>query len=524
MRRDDKKNQNKQQQQNRIKKINAESSIYSSSDAYKIFTLIHLSKIPVNLDLSLPYNFILNHTENLSHHEISYMARCSDLLLLTVSSVEVDHNLISLIKRFMPTALIVFERKHKNIAKSVSKLFGDVKICEAGMLNFQLKNIITKNTHLCENRPFMVAKEVSIDGEHAYVQGFMKTGLRSNKIIINGLHEGVIEEVWINEELISGKDLNVEEDNSLLKPEEPAEKQVEDNENEEKEGNENEEVSLEECDLDDENISEDNELYGSEEEIDSEHDLITKYAEYRGIRNLATCTFRDQKKPAYYENIIFMKNIKYAQNLIKSKKSVIPANKFIKLKIKICTPICEKIFVLFNLFEFETRNTVYNYDFSSSEPLNKNVTVDNGYRIYNTSTILTRNLNNNVFKEEPTLDHGIVSFVGPFSFFHSMAFILEGNSVIKLQNGNSEDRVFFDCVVLRGKPVKIFKRYVVIKGMFFNKEQVEYFGNLKLEGKKGNEGFIKKALGTKGLFKAYFTQPIKHGEYITLSLYKRIFL
>lgn len=184
---------------------------------------------------------------------------------------------------------------------------------------------------------------------------------------------------------------------------------------------------------------------------------------------------------------------------------------------------------MFNLLEYETRRTLYNYDFSSNDPLASNVLVDNGYRIYSATTAITRNINNKVFKHEPSLLCGVVSFIAPINLYGPSAYILQGNDIntvntVKLLNGKSASRVLFDCVELSGKPIKVYKSYVVVRGMFFNSEQVEYFRNVKLESKNGISGHIIRPLGTKGLFKAYFSQHVKHGDSIKMYLYKRIFL
>lgn len=520
MKKYDKINRNKQQQQNRARKIESQTAIYSRPDTYKIFTTIHLCSAPVAFEFSLPYNYILHGTDGLSPLEVSYLSRCSDLLLLTVSSHEINQELMSLVKRYMPTAIIVYDRRNKGVARSVAKLFGDIRICEVSMLGGFLAKFQTANTNLCSTRPFMVAREAVADGEYLYLEGFMKNGLRSDKIIINGVYEGIIEEVAYGDEVVCGADLNVEEDERLLVRE-----KAEDVEPEEADGDygESDEAddSCRESEEDYDEVDLDEPL---DEAMDPEYDLIERYKEYRGIMNLATCTFKDQERPEYYKDIIFIKNIKYAQNILKTKRSAIPPNTFLRLKVRVFQAISQKLVILFNLYEFETRNTIFNYEFVCRDSIGKDVTIDNGYRIFNTRTILTRNLKNNVFQEESTLDHGIVSFIGPFSFYSTTAYIVNGDSAVKLLNGESKDRIFFDCVELKGRPIKIFKRYCVIRGMFYSKEQVDYFSNLRVEAKNGNKGFIKRALGTKGLFKAYFSHPIKHDETITMSLYKRVFL
>ena len=523
MRRDVQKNRNKQKIELKNKKTKEKESLYSSNEAYMNVTSISLNKIPIELDLKLPYNFILRDATELSNHEITYLCRASDLLILVITSTYVDADLISLIKRAMPTVVIVHEKKLKNVAKAISKTFGSTKVCDFSMLNMVLQKIDTVNTNIAVNRPFMIPRTVSFENEYAIVEGFMKNPLKSDKVIINGIHEGIIEELIVDGNRIAGSSLNLEENEDLLS------KLFE-----EDQVNESNESEAECQDLSDrDSLSENEEIYDYENETNElslapEIDLISKYSEYRGIRNLATCTFSGQKNPDHYKDIVFMKNTKYALSQVNSKENLIPKNSQVLLKIKLFEPIQEQIFVLFNLFCYETRKTIHNFDFSSLTPLSEAITVDNGFRIFNTKIFVTRNLNNNVFKVESSLSDGVVSFIGPFNFFDTTAFLLPDGldtlRAIRLLNGRSQDRIFFESVTLKGKPIKICKSYVVVKGMFYNKEQVEYFRNIQVASKNDISGFIKKPLGTKGLFKAYFSQQVKHGEYITMTLYKRTYL
>ncbi|KAI5148878.1 pre-rRNA-processing protein TSR1 [Enteropsectra breve] len=506
-----KKNRTKQKLQKRAERINKETSVYTKTEAYRVFTTIALSQRTLELELQLPYNYVMYNSAGMTATELSYIARCSDLLILTVTDANIESSLVSLICRFMPTVVIVYERKHKNIARTVSKLFGDARICDVTMLNQYLANFEMQNTMLCRNRPFMVAQEASYENGQLILTGFMKAGLRSNKVIINGAHEGIVSEVAFGDTVISGEELNVPVDERQLI--------VKDNEVSEEDETE-QPLEYEE----EESMADEESFVNEEEEIDPEYDLIENYKEYRGIKNLAKCTFKGQAEPEYYKDLIFMKNMSYVQNTLANIKSPVPKNSYVTLKINVNGPITDKFFVLFSLFEYEANTTIMNYEFSAAKPLNKEVVVDNGYRIFKTRNITSRNLNNNVFEEEPSLERGIISFTAPFSFYSTVAYVLEEDCAVKLQNGYSKDRLFFEKVELKGKPIKICKKHIVVKGMFFSKEQVEHFGNIRLEAKGCNSGYIIRSLGTKGHFKAYFASPVKHGDIIVMPLYKRIFL
>ncbi len=569
-------NRNKQKQQNRKMNISKENEIYKEKDHNKIFTVVQLTSGEIDMKIDLPYNFVTYYGAGMSQIELSYLIRCSDLLILTVGAGDIDNDLIGVIKRYMPSTIIVYARKFKGIANGIAKVFGGIKICESLMVSHLLKNFETMNTQLCKKRPFMVGNEFWFEEGYVYVRGFMKQGLRSNKVVINGVHEGTVETVSYNGIVIDGEQLNGHEDERLIKVFEIDQTdnfdinlrkddnfdinlRKDDNlktmtiEQKYDMMNKGEEYDLIDNDKYDSDGEEEYDLIDGEEEydlIDGEEeydlidndkydlidndkfttqktdfpDLIEKYKDFRGILDPSTCDFSNQEKPEYYKEMIFVKNDKFAQNLLALGKSIIPPNTVVELKIKIEKKIDCMFIVLFGLLQFEEKQTVWNFEFTNDAPLPKELLIDNGYRIYRAATMLTSNLAHNLFQEDPTLNHGIVSFIGPFSYFSTQAYAINENTIVKLYNGDAKDRIFFECIELTGRPIKIYKRYCVVRGMFYTKEQVEYFNNIRIQTKSGDRGFIKKPLGTKGLFKAYFTRPVKHNETIKMSLYRRIFL
>ncbi|ELA41607.1 uncharacterized protein VICG_01355 [Vittaforma corneae ATCC 50505] len=533
MRRDVQKNKNKQKQELKNKKIDTQKSIYSSEGAYMNITTINLNRNRTEIDIKLPFNFIVRDATELSNRYVTYLCRVSDLLILTITGMEIDYDLINIIKRLMPTVVIVHDKKLKSLARAISKSFGSPKTCDFSMLNMALWNIQCQNTTIASERPFMVPADTKYCDGLLIVEGFMKNSLRSDRVVINGEYRGIVEEVTMDGESIEGRLLNVECDESAFKS---LYEDCSDNSTAGIQHVDDGDPCIEEVDLESQNDEDYDVEYGEfydEQPIDPELDLINKYSKYKGIRSLSVGSFvdRPEEMPEHYKDIVFLRNIKHVLGQIKNRECIIPKNKSVVLKIRLSLPSNEvfdpSLVVLFNLFEYEGRCTILNYEFSSQEPLPEEIVVDNGFEIFRAKCIVTRNLNSNAFKQESSLVSGIVSFVGPLALFSPNAFVVSdfnSSKAVKLFNGYSQNRLFFDCVELKGKPVKICKRYIVVKGMFYTKEQVEYFRNIQLEARRGIRGFVKKSLGTKGAFKAYFAQPVKYGEEITMSLYKRIFL
>jgi len=543
------KNKNKQKQQLKSKKIKDQWEVYSSSGASINIAHINLSRRPFDVStIKLPVKYKLTDLTGANTLEMLFICRASDLLILTVTDVDVDSSLVSTIKLCMPATVIAYDKKLKNVANRLAKDFGAPKTCEVGMLNMILKTVELHCPASATERPYMLADGFDQNSGILTVGGFMKDSLKSDRVVINGSYIGTIIEVAVDQEVIPGCDLNTpsEPDELVFPYANVKSRDIESDRMEfdgEVEMNETSNTDRMEFEVEvNETSNTDRMEFESEEEVEyevedttePEVDLISKYAEYKGVRNLATCTFpnRAEDIPDYYKEICFFKNQKQSFNRIKNRKSVIPKNRNVVLKIQLpdgvpvlspSTPL-----VLYNLFENEGRSTIMNYEFTSTEPLPEVLCVYNGVGLHEARCITTRNLTCGAFKGDPELTTGVVSFIAPLLHGSSAtAHVLLGgqdSSIVRLYNGTSEDRVFFDGVELTGWPVKVSKRSVTVKGMFYNKEQVEYFSSVRLEGRRGISGFIKKALGTKGVFKAYFAQQVKYGESILMKLYKRRYL
>jgi pre-rRNA-processing protein TSR1 len=85
------------------------------------------------------------------------------------------------------------------------------------------------------------------------------------------------------------------------------------------------------------------------------------------------------------------------------------------------------------------------------------------------------------------------------------------------------DRMTIKKVVLTGHPFKIHKKSAVIRYMFFDRADIQWFKPVELHTKYGRRGHIKEPLGTHGHMKCVFDGQLKAQDTVCMNLYKRVF-
>jgi len=123
----------------------------------------------------------------------------------------------------------------------------------------------------------------------------------------------------------------------------------------------------------------------------------------------------------------------------------------------------------------------------------------------------------------------VASVYGPVSFMPCpvLVFRQEGDIRKLVATGTlgsvDPDRIMLKRVILTGYPMRIKKKFAVVKHMFYQANDVRWFRPAELATKHGLRGNIRESLGNKGLFKAIFSGPIKQNDTVMLVLYKRVY-
>lgn len=156
-----------------------------------------------------------------------------------------------------------------------------------------------------------------------------------------------------------------------------------------------------------------------------------------------------------------------------------------------------------------------------------------GYRRFIVNPIYSQHTNGDKHKYERFFRPGmtvVATFFAPIQFPPAPVVCFRENpdtSLAMVACGSivscSPDRVVLKRAVLSGHPFKIHRKSAVIRYMFFNPEDIEYFKPCKLRTKLGRLGHIKESLGTHGHMKCIFDSQLKSHDTVLLYLYKRVF-
>jgi len=197
-------------------------------------------------------------------------------------------------------------------------------------------------------------------------------------------------------------------------------------------------------------------------------------------------------------------------------------------------------FTLFSLFQFEQKMSVLNFAIKKiveTEPIksrdkHSKLVFHVGFRRFTASPVFSQHTSGNKHKMErymPSSGVFVATCFAPVTFPPANVLVFrqgreqEGPICMGTLLSNDASRVIVKRTVLSGHPFKVNKKSCVVRYMFFNPEDIEYFKQVELRTKHGRRGNIKYPVGTHGLMKCYFNNSMSNQDTVLMSLYKRVF-
>ncbi|KAL7677898.1 hypothetical protein ACOME3_004128 [Neoechinorhynchus agilis] len=251
--------------------------------------------------------------------------------------------------------------------------------------------------------------------------------------------------------------------------------------------------------------------------------------------------------PLYSDYIFQLDNYRHGVNhfrneALRKANEGIPAGIQVRLYLtKIGTPfghISVESPCVISLFPHEEKLGVCNYLLSRNSRDDNEVIESgdpllfySGFRKFETRPIFSESSTyGTVHRHVKFLGNGatvVASAVAPITFgpCPTLVFSVRTGNLVASGNLMNVDagRVVVEHIVVSGRPRRINQTRAVVKGMFYNPEDVLHFKQYPLKTKFGRTGEILDCLGTQGLMKCKFNKPLKSNDVVRMHLYRRIF-
>lgn len=287
------------------------------------------------------------------------------------------------------------------------------------------------------------------------------------------------------------------------------------------------------------------------DEVEVTPDILARerFARYRGLASFRTSLWnKHEELPIDYQRIVHVGDTKKLKNRIMKTEltNSVLVGQYYTVHIKGVPKAYFDAYhpssplVVFGLLPFEQRMSVLHFvvrqDSSFTETLKSKseLIFQVGFRRFSASAIFSTHKPGDkqlMLRYFPQDDIAVMSVFGPVTFGPCPVVVFKedsfGSDLQVVAKGSllsvHPDRLIIKRVILRGHQFKMGKRKGVVRFMFFNREDIEYFKKVELRTKLNRRGRILEPLGTHGHMKCFFNGHPKSQDIVFMHLYKRVY-
>ncbi|OQV20124.1 Pre-rRNA-processing protein TSR1-like protein [Hypsibius exemplaris] len=289
----------------------------------------------------------------------------------------------------------------------------------------------------------------------------------------------------------------------------------------------------------------DDRLFPDEVDTPVDQPARVRFFKYRGMDDFRSASWEaDENLPKDYSKICQFSNMKLSKKaaLDVADKTVVPSFNAVSVVLRNvpkAVTASKMPLILYGLLPHEHQMTVVNLaikrvtSFTETVRQNEELIFQVGFRRFKAKALLSELSAGKLHKclrFMPAEGHFAVSLYAPIIFPPAPVLMYKETSpgsLVLIGTGTvlslDPSRVVLKRTVLSGHPYKINVRSAVIRFMFFNTEDVNWFRKIRLSTKHGRIGEIKEPLGTHGHMKCRFDGQLQSSDTVLMKLYKRVY-
>lgn len=301
-----------------------------------------------------------------------------------------------------------------------------------------------------------------------------------------------------------------------------------------------------------EKIKEERQHVSFPDEIDTPQDTTarTRFQKYRGLKSFRTSPWDPKENlPSDYARIFQFDNFRRTTKRVlmgdDETEDTIAAWSYVRIHVSHVPKAFMDNYhpgspvVLFGVLPHEQKMSVLNLVVKKCSEVTRPIKSKErlifhiGFRRFSACPVFSQHTNSSKHKFErflPANTATAATLYAPITFPPAPVLVFQdrpfGNQELVAKGtmlSVDPDRIISKRSVISGYPFKINKKSCVVRYMFFNREDINWFKPVELRTKWGRRGHIKEPLGTHGHMKCIFDGHLKSQDTVLMNLYKRVF-